>query len=165
MQRFIEEGFEVVNAYFEDTYLCGYTQWDRLRSWDYRRDPYTAFVGEKQVIGAETCAWGDAKNPQSLYTLYFALPTFGDRVWNIRFLLEDEKSRVLLSRAVLGCDTPDGFDLFSYTKGVWLGEYNSDSIYSDGADLEELRRVLRTLHHQSEDERRLTERLIALSEK
>lgn len=167
MQRFVEEGFDVVNAYFEDTYLCEYARWDRLKVWDYRRDPYTSFLGGKQVIGGETCAWEGSNYSHYLYALYFAIPAFGDRVWDIRYIPEDCKSRIALSRTVLGCDTPDGFDLFAYMKSVWLGDarYIEDVIFADGADLAEMRRVLRTLKHQSEDERRLTERLIAMSEK
>ncbi|MBQ8310940.1 MAG: family 20 glycosylhydrolase [Clostridia bacterium] len=167
MQRFIEEGFEVVNAYFEDTYLCEYAKWDRLKAWDFRRDPYTPFLGGKQVIGGETCAWEGSNYSHYLYALYFALPAFGDRVWNIHFVTEDEKARVALSRAVLGCDTPDGFDLFAYMKSVWLGDarYIKDMIFADGADLEQMCRVLRGLTNQSKDERLLTERLIAMSQK
>ena len=41
----------------------------------------------------------------------------------------------------------------------------SPDYYGNVADLAEMRRVLRTLKHQSEDERRLTERLISMSEK
>ena len=120
MQRFIEEGFEVVNAYFEDTYLCEYAKWDRLKVWDYRRDPYTSFLDSKQVIGGETCAWEGSNYSHYLYALYFALPAFGDRVWDIRYVPEDCKSRISLSRAVLGCDIPDGFDLIKLPKCKYL---------------------------------------------
>lgn len=166
MQRFIDEGFEVVNADFPNTYVDEYVEWEKLKVWNYKRDPADAGVRAYQILGGEMCAWEGSNYPHFLYALYFAIPAFGARLWSTEQIEEESDAKWALTRAALGCDVPDDFDLFAYTKDVPLGTSRFwETIYADGADLEELRRVLRTLRHQSEDERRLTERLIALSEK
>ena len=166
MQRFIEEGFEVINADFENTYVDEYIRWEKLKAWDYQRDPADAGERSYQVLGGEMCAWEGSNYPHFLYALYFALPAFGARLWARAAIADETQARRALTRACLGCDVPAGFDLFVYTKDIPLGSSRFwETVYADGADLDALRSVLKGLKNQSEDERRLTERLIRMSEK
>lgn len=165
MQRFIDEGFEVINAHFEDTYIDEFVYWERLKAWDYQRDPADAGQHAYQILGGEMCAWEGSNYPHYLYVLYIALPLFGARLWDRAAIADEARARRELTRACLGCDLPADFDLFVYTKDIPLGTARFwNSAFADGADLESMRNVLKKLTHQSEDERRLTERLISMSE-
>lgn len=170
MQRFLEEGFEVVNTECLTTYIDEFVEWNKLKKWHYKRYPADASACEHQVLGGEMCAWEGSNYPHYLYALYFAMPAFGSRLWNPA-PIEDEddaSAKAAIARAALGCDIPDGFDPFIYTKDkeIPLGTCRHwDALFAEGANLEQMCEVLRSLKHQSEDQRRLTQRLIEIAEK
>lgn len=165
MQRFLDEGFEVVNADYPNTYLDLYITWDRLRVFNPAAVPADASAYIHRMRGSEMCAWEGSRFPHYRHALFFALPVFGDRVWNMHTPLNDERETTLaLTRSVLGCDAPAHVDLFSYLKGVPLGDAKemAGDIFASGADREALRRTLGSLHYVSADERRLTDNLLSL---
>ena len=165
MQRFLDEGFEVVNADFPNTYVEEYMEWSRLKKWDFRKDPANAYARPYQVTGGEMCAWGGSKCPHLLYALYFALPAFSDRLWNSGTPIPDGKDATVgLTRASLGIDTPIGFDIFEHMKDVPLGtaRFWQGNPFREDADLQAIRQILTKLKHQSKDIQYLTKELLRL---
>ena len=165
MQRFLEEGFEVLNADFPNTYVEEYATWEQLKPWSFRADPADASACPHSVIGVDMCAWGYMRYDFFRYTIPYAVVAYGDKSRNVAPIEDDLAARRALSRAVLGCDTPKDFDLFAYLNGVPLGDAMfMKRLLADDADVEALCGILKSLAHQSKDEKRYTEALIRLAE-
>lgn len=165
MQRFLEVGFEVVNADYPNTYVDYYMVWKRLKDWNLMKNPADASPYAHRVLGGETCAWEGSNYPHYLHALYFTFPTFGDRLWNIETPLCDDRTTMLaLTRACLGCNVPDDFDLFSYLNGVPLSDAKKmkGNIFLENADRNALRAILQALHNQTVDQQHLKDNLLSL---
>ncbi len=80
MQRFLEEGFEVVNAYFEETYIDVFVKEEKLVKWNPFSSPYVPEKYQKSVCGGEICAWDYPVHYR--FSLAPAFLVFADRVWN-----------------------------------------------------------------------------------
>ncbi|MBQ9784179.1 MAG: family 20 glycosylhydrolase [Clostridia bacterium] len=164
MQRFLDEGFEVVNADFPNAYVDEYVQWEKLAAWNLRREPADAGALAEQIVGGEMCAWEGKNYPHYDYVLYYTLAAFGDRTWNLSPIGDLTKAQISLTRVSLGCDCPDGFDLFAYTDGVPMGDAKekSGNVWRAGADLASLKAQLNALTHQSADQIYLKNALLKL---
>ncbi|MBO5327264.1 MAG: family 20 glycosylhydrolase [Clostridia bacterium] len=165
MQRFLEEGFEVINADYPNAYIDLYMKWKHLKDWNLFADPADASPYAYRVLGGETCAWEGNNYPHYRHALYFAFPTFGDRLWNTATPLYDGRETMLaLTRACLGCDVPEDLDLFSYLNGVPLGDAQKmeGAIFSQDADREGLRAALQALRYQTVNEQHLKNDLLSL---
>ena len=139
MQRFLEEGFTVVNADYPEAYIDLYVQWDRVKGWDIRQRPAQAGELGHLVIGGETCAWETANHyDQSLLS---GLPVFGDRFWNTTPITDEKAFTLALTRLLLGKELPEGFDLYDSVKSVIYVEMDK-KLYKEEADREMLREVL-----------------------
>ena len=162
MQRFLEEGFEVVNADFPNTYVDEYVEWSRLKKWDFRKDPADASARPYQVVGGEMCAWEGSNYPHYLYALYFAIPVFGDRLWSSSPIPDTKDATVALTRIALGMDVPRDFDVTEAMKDVPLGtsRFWEGEVFEKTADTQAVSSVLSALKHQSVDEVRLTRELL-----
>ena len=165
MQAFVEAGFEVVNADYPNTYVDLYMKWNKLKDWNLRKNPADAPAVDFRILGGETCAWEGNNYPHYRHALYFTFPTFGDRCWNVETpLTEDKETMLALTRACLGASAPADFDLFSYLKGVPLGDaYRMEGkIFAEDADLSVLRATLENLSHLSVDQEHLKNNLLSL---
>jgi len=139
MQRFLEEGFTVVNADYPEAYIDLYVQWDRVKHWDIRQRPAQAGELSHLVIGGETCAWETANHyDQSLLS---GLGVFGDRFWNTSPITDEKAFTLALTRLLLGKTLPEDFDLYDYCKSVIYVEMDR-KLYKEDADREALRTVL-----------------------
>ena len=99
--RFLEEGFTVVNSYYPETYCDTYLEEEKLRTWYPKGRPFGPETDRKNVIGGEICAWGDVDHFD--YSLYTALPLFADRLWNDAPLDADaEETGFTLMRQQIG---------------------------------------------------------------
>lgn len=164
MQRFLDEGFEVVNADFPNAYLDEYIQWDQLKNWNIKREPADAGERAYQILGGEMCAWEGSNYPHYLYSTYYAFPAFGDRVWNLSPIGDEKAATLALTRACLGCDCPNDFDLFAFLCGVPLGDARAmdGNIFKSDADKEVLRKQLEQTVHASRNELHLARALMNL---
>lgn len=165
MEAFVEAGFEVVNADYPNTYVDLYMKWNKLKDWNLRADPANAPEVAYRILGGETCAWEGNNYPHYRHALYFTFPTFADRCWNVTEPLTDSKETMLaLTRACLGVSAPADFDLFSYLRGVPLGDaYKMEGkIFAEDANLEELRKILENLSNLSVDQEHLKNNLLSL---
>ena len=165
MAAFVEAGFEVVNADYPNTYVDLYMKWSKLKDWNLRANPADVPHVSFRILGGETCAWEGNNYPHYRHALYFTFPTFGDRCWNVETpLAEDEETMLALTRACLGASAPADFNLFSYLKGVPLGDaYRMEGkIFCNGANLDELRQTLENLSNLSTDQEHLKNNLLSL---
>ena len=156
MQRFIDEGFEVVNADYPMTYidLPEYLTWDKLKTWDLTKFP--ANSGEKayQILGAETCAWDVQKHwPYSLYTV---VPAFADRCYNLAPVTDEDGFKIALTKLAFGPATPDGLNIFgTFVRDIVMTD-NTGKILAKDCDKEAFRAILKSLKKQNASEKALT---------
>ena len=110
MQRFLEEGFEVVNSYFRETYLDANIEEEKLLKWNPKARPECTDDVKHLIIGGEMCTWG----PDLHYgrTLPSAAFIFGDKLWDDSDREITCEYRQTLTKAVLGLQTPTFFDVF-----------------------------------------------------
>ncbi|WP_214628083.1 family 20 glycosylhydrolase [Paenibacillus agaridevorans] len=110
MQRFLEEGFHVVNSDYPETYLDLYMKEENIRTWHPKARPETSDEMKHGVIGGEMCAWGP--NEHYAYTLPSAIYMFGDKLWGYTDLNPTMEYSRAITKAVLGLNTPSEFDVF-----------------------------------------------------
>ena len=117
LEKLLEHGFTVVNAYYPYTYFDedGYMTSEKMKTWTPLTNPETSAKHHAQIIGGEACAWeyGNYAN----YPFYpvvtpAALALFGDKVWAGGEREHGEQFRAALSELLFG----DGSlaDVFDY---------------------------------------------------
>lgn len=111
MQRFLEEGFKVVNAHFPETYLDEYIQEDKLLTWNPKVRPESTDEYKHMIIGGEMCTWGP--NVHYDRTLPSGIFIFGDKLWDYSDRVITPEYRQALTRLILGLKTPYKFDVFA----------------------------------------------------
>lgn len=110
MQRFLEEGFKVVNSYYPETYLDANIEEEKLLNWNPKARPECTDDVKHLIIGGEMCAWGIDVHYER--TLPSAIFIFGDKLWDYSDREMTEEYRQTLTKQVLGLKTPAGFDVF-----------------------------------------------------
>ncbi len=163
MKRFIEEGFEVINADYPNTYmdLSCYMKWDKLKSWDLTKDPADAGERSYAVIGGETCAWDVQKHYG--HSVYTAIPAFAERCWNLAAVANEEEFLTSLTRLVLGVTTPNGFNAFDKYLRSPIMTSNDCVILKESANPNEFKAILKSLTKQTSAEKALTNAYIKLT--
>ncbi|MFC4986460.1 family 20 glycosylhydrolase [Saliphagus infecundisoli] len=123
MERFVEEGFEVVNSYVHAAYVRGWIGEEYMLGWAPRRRPTAPEGRESRVAGGELAAWEPSSEERREYferALPSAIPLFADRLWNP----DPVESGSAISRAVtrhaLGPFVPDGLDVYRDLGGLIL---------------------------------------------
>ena len=96
LQRFLEEGFDVVNSYFPETYADDYIEEEKLRTWNPAARPETDKQHFNQIQGGELCAWGIREHYS--YTLPAQILLFGDRLYNQK--MNSEPYTEMLTRQI-----------------------------------------------------------------
>ena len=139
MQRFLEEGFHVINANYLDTYIDLYVEYDKLKVWDYRRSPATDAETPGIIIGGDVCAWDVF--PHFKQSVPIAIAYFADRFWNRKPIKEEKEFMIGVSELLLG---EKRFNIFDYTKGVLLLD-NENKVFREDIDRQELRRHIEVL--------------------
>ena len=154
MERFLEEGFEVFNSYYPETYIERdfYKNNDEtILVWTPHGEPQHDPRYDSQILGGEPCAWGDAGGDGHFnWTLPTSIMLFGDRLWN-RGVCDDRKAfGIAGTRYQLGIDTPEGFDIFGPFGGFMQPRsIDGTRMWADKAaeDLSETDSVLKTLQN------------------
>lgn len=154
MRRFLEEGFEVVNAHFPYAYIGDQTR-EKLFLFDVEREyhDFPANSGyEHAVLGGEGCAWDDRYYIK--YSLYSFVAMIAERCYNNYSKTPDaEETELALTRFTLGITVPKNFNIQNYLKDFIPNEKAPDTIFKNGADLYELREVLTSLKKQLPSEK------------
>lgn len=116
MQRFLEEGFEIFNSYFVETYMdgdCYGNNDDTIRIWSPLSSPAHDKKYDSQILGGEACAWNGERGLEHYnWTLPSAIMLFGDRMWNHTICENISAFGLAGTRYQLGIDVPEHFDLF-----------------------------------------------------
>ena len=154
MERFLEEGFEVFNSYYPETYIERdfYKNNDEtILVWTPHGEPQHDHRYDRQILGGEPCAWGDAGGEGHFnWTLPTSIMLFGDRLWN-RGVCDDRKAfGIAGTRYQLGIDTPEGFDIFGPFGGFMQPRsIDGTRMWADRAaeDLSETDSILKTLQN------------------
>ena len=107
MEKFLEKGFRVVNAYYPYTYvdLEQYLTPEKMTWWTPYVKPEQSPEYADQILGGETCAWelgNTAEYPFYAYTLPPSLALFADKVWGLGEREYGEAYRAALSEYVFG---------------------------------------------------------------
>ncbi|WP_255171431.1 family 20 glycosylhydrolase [Natrononativus amylolyticus] len=120
MERFLEEGFDVLNSYVHAAYVRGWISEEYMLGWAPRRRPTVPEERASQVRGGELLAWEPSSEERHAYferALPSAIPVFADRLWN-----PEPHDRPAFSQAVtrhaLGPFVPDGFDIYRDLGGL-----------------------------------------------
>ena len=162
MQRFLEEGFTVVNADFPNTYidLPDYLHWSKLRAWDLSSDPAPADGYKDQIIGGETCAWDVQRHYD--FSLYTTVPAFADRAYNLSPITNDAEFGTALTRLALGASVERGYNMFDGTLCDIILSINSCEIFCPDADKDGFKSMLSSLKATSADQKKLIKAYLAL---
>lgn len=146
MQRFIDEGFEVINSDYPNTYFVKeYIDWERTKVWNIDRVPADAGEKANMILGAFACAWEDRAHLK--HSIYSALPAFADRTWNLAPIDDEESFNTALSRFVLGPSIDEGFNVFGdYLIAPFMFD-NSLSPISETADRDVAKKLFSSLTH------------------
>ena len=162
MQRFLDEGFTVINADFPNTYIDRpeYLHWSKLRTWNLTADPAEAGALADRVIGAETCAWDVHRHYD--FSLYTTVPAFADRTYHIAPVTDDTEFGVALTRLALGASVPKGFDMFADIFCDFILGDNDCNIFKESADKDAFGQLLSSLTATSKDQRALISAYMAL---
>lgn len=135
MQRFLEEGFDVINANYPDTYIDLYVDYDRLKQWNPCTSPADDSNTNGKIIGADYCAWDVFKH--FVQSVPVSTLFFGDKFRNTALSYEDE----LLKRASERLFGIKGLNIFDYTKKI-IDLDDSLEIFKPDADLITLKNIL-----------------------
>ena len=118
MQKFLEQGYRVVNAYYEDTYFCyDYAVPETVNTWTPISRPEVDEKYHNLVVGADACAWNWGDEPlfrHYRYSLDSRLGLFADRLWNTSVQPYDDAYATAVTRAVLGLHCPESFNIYKY---------------------------------------------------
>lgn len=113
-EKLVSSGFRVINSSVKYEYIdrAEYFNPERASGFVWNKNP-DPVVGAKNVIGAETCAWeyGNPKNTHYLTSFTFATALMLDREWNTELAAYGDEFRRSLTRAMLGSETPENYDV------------------------------------------------------
>ena len=106
-ERFLELGFEVVNAYYPETYfdLEDYMTEEKMKTWTPFRIPEQDAKYAKQILGGEACAWEFGNYEEYPFYGYVTPPVaaiFSDKLWGLGERSFDAAYRQALAEFVFG---------------------------------------------------------------
>lgn len=131
MQGFLEQGYTVVNAHFQEAYLSNkdYASINSIKDWTPSKRPVTDKKYHAQILGGEACAW-EFGNEERYRFYRFTLPApmgmFADRMWNGTVCEYDEMFETALTRAVLGYKCPKNFNVYKLIGTIMLDARTTD---------------------------------------
>ncbi|WP_276256395.1 family 20 glycosylhydrolase [Halomontanus rarus] len=123
LERFLEEGFDVVNSYVHAAYVRGWISEEYMLGWAPRRRPSVPEGRESQVRGGELLAWEPSDEETRRYferALPSAIPIFADRLWNPGAIDDRETFSRTVARHALGPYVPAEFDVYGELGGLIL---------------------------------------------
>lgn len=133
-ERFIKEGFRIINSYYPEMYVDeeAYANADSIRVWTPNKTPDgIASDSDKLILGGEFCAWGEQKTHYP-YSFPSAIVLYGDRYWNTSSICEyDTDYGIKVTHAVLGADSPEKFNVYEFIGSIFPPRENTEMAYID----------------------------------
>ena len=107
MEKFLEQGFRVVNSHYPYAYTDQnhYLSPEKMKTWSYRKAPDQSTLQTDRLLGGECCAWmmGDYESYPFLgYVIPPVLAIFGDKLWDTRDREHTEEYRQTLAEYLFG---------------------------------------------------------------
>lgn len=136
MQRFLDEGFDVINAHYPDTYIDLYVEYDNLKNWNPRTATANDDNTKGKIIGADFCAWDVFKH--FVQSVPVSTVFFADRFRNTTAADQGDVVVKAASEKLFGIED---FNVFNYTKKVI--DLDEDlKIFKEDANLDEVKTTL-----------------------
>ena len=135
MQRFLEEGFDVINANYPDTYIDLYVNYERLCTWDFKRVPATDENTPGKIIGGDVCAWD--VHSHFAHSIPVSIVLFADKLWRRDSRLGTDFLKDA-SRMLIGNER---ISVFDYTRDVIMLD-DVGEIFKSDTDREALEQAL-----------------------
>ena len=122
MEKFLEQGFEIVNTHYPQTYIEVdiYTPEIPLNKWAPRVYPEAAEEYRSRILGGGPCAWGNGNGSHFKYTLASMISFYGDRLWDERENEYGKDFEIAITKQILGITTPENMNVFSALGGFIL---------------------------------------------
>mgnify|MGYP002345220499 CR=1 FL=1 len=145
MEKYLEEGFELINCDYPECYIDLYMTEKKLCSWTPLKRPYCPPQYIDKVLGSCLFAWEGKSHFD--WTLPPGILMFGEKLWNHINRQYDSEYRRKITRILLGPDTPDGLDIFTPLGGCLLpqDEDSSRMGYPDRVDSDMIPVIDKTL--------------------
>ena len=142
MEKFLEQGFRVVNAYYPCTYfdIESYMSVEKMKTWTPYTVPEQSPQYADQVIGGEACAWefGNVENyPFYSYVTPAVVAVFGDKLWGLGEREHNEEYRAALAAFLFG--DPSLSELFDLIGGILPPRKPEMLTYTDPAAIDRTR--------------------------
>lgn len=151
MNAQLRAGFKVINSYFPETYVDmeQYMNPEKLKNWYWDKSPESDEDVKENIIGTEMCAWeygNHTRYSHYAYSLPSAIILMGDKFWNKDSLNLSEEYEKLVTRTVIGIDTPAGLNVYKCIGDI-LPPRSDDKIYKDKitCSKEEIYKTVETL--------------------
>lgn len=155
MQRFLDEGFDVINANFPDTYIDLYVNYERLSEWDYKKIPADDENTTGKIIGGDVCAW-DIHSHFS-HSVPISIILFADKLWNRTSAWDGDFLRAV-SKILIGDDT---ISIFDFTREVICLDDSGD-IFKPDIDRTALAANLKKITPRSPTEKQVISAYLSL---
>ena len=129
-------GYDVINSYFPETYIDieKYMTPEKIAIWHWLKNPESDKKYSSQVLGSEMCAWEYGNTGAYEFynrTLAPCSVIFADKLWNGQEISYTDEYAEALTKAVLGAETPSGFELFKKFFGSVIPPRSKEIAYYD----------------------------------
>lgn len=120
MEKFLEQGFDVINSHYPQTYIEEdiYYPDVPLNTWSPKTYPETKPELKDKILGGWPSAWSNY--PHFAYTLPSAIAFYADRLWDESVGYYGVDFCKSATRLVLGPKVPEGFDVYAALGGYIL---------------------------------------------
>ena len=138
LEKFLEQGFRVVNAYYPYTYfdLESYMSAEKMKTWTPHAVPEQSEAYADQVIGGEACAWEFGNVDEYPFYPQVTPPViavFADKLWSPGVREHNEAYRAALSVLLFG--TEELTEVFDLIGGIIPPRRANQLTYTDPATL------------------------------
>lgn len=117
LKKFVEDGFDVVNSFYPETYLEYHIKEERLVSWHPHKNPPVPKSHREKIIGGECCAWSGGEVDPYVRSLPSAGALFADRVWNQAPVTDADGFASALPKHIFGPQVPDEMRNYFHVQG------------------------------------------------
>ena len=117
MEAQMDAGYTLINSCYEYVYgdLEEYMNTDKIIDWHWANCSKDKSEAEDKIIGSEFCAWeygNKEKCSHYEYTFAPSVVVMADKLWNGDKLNFTDEYQKAVTKALLGCLTPDDLNLF-----------------------------------------------------
>ncbi len=132
--KFLEQGFKVIASPFEYTYIdaIDFVSPERCSTFDFT-DYNDSAEYNNNLVGGEVCAWEYGNPAFTHYKFSFTSGTvlLLAKMWNKQNVVYDKAYRRMLSKIILGVNTPKDYDIFELFASIMPPKVNDVISYAN----------------------------------